>query len=1853
MTQAVTELVVRGDGAIATLDKFSGKMEAAGSATDRSTGAVDAYNAAMAKATVAQERGLAVTTQRVERITAEQRALERWQARLDPAMKLEIQLNREAQRAAVDMANAVILGYTSQEKALSTLSAMEERHATQLRAITTIANDNASANATLAARTEELRLRFDAAHASAVKLDAELNDLSEAERLGVQITGGYAAALDRLILKYDVSAAAAASAANAQREFIANARAAQAAQNAQQVAAANQAHFNTVLGVDSASAGSARQSAAAFEEAARAANDEAVALDRLRSKYNPLYAEIQRYRAAQAEIRQAHAMGALGADEMAAAIGRERTAALAAIAAIKNLRSAEQSARNSFAGFNAGQQLQDIAMMSMLGQSPGALALQQGPQLATAIEQGGGLAALKAGLMSLFSPTMLVTTGLVGLTAVAIQFATSLGSKASPEAEEFSKWLQKVGTDANTAAEFLERVNKAVHDLTVVDLNKLTRQGGEFIKQQRAQLSNPLAEAAGYEGNLADPKFVETYNLIDSVLDKLRSDDGFQNIDELHEALNKIIAESPFLQKFAEQWEALGEAILKAKEAAEQTAHEAELAAHGMSAYQARDGEAMQKYLDKNIETLQQLKKEREAAFKDLYAKSPAELAAAAYANEMAKPLDPNETPEVRAYRAMTASALAYAQAERQITEANEARLRSLDNSLASQKLENDLIGAGVKQAAAARLEFQQVQEVHDEAIRNGVTGEEEFQKVYGGLIDKIHERAQAYGEAAEAAAKANLADNLAFERDQLGRSDTEQRVADQLHAIYGDDYKSHMQDATAEQIRFNEELKKTGELGKDAFDSIIDALTSSGDLVDNLISAFAQLGKQFAQIGADNLFDWMTGKSSSPFGSTPQFGGGNSVANTRIAGKAIGETIAPPITKSLNSGLDTYAAAIRKIESGSYEGNYGAVNATSGATGAYQVMPGNIAAWTKEVTGVAMTQKDFLNDRAAQDKVFYTKFGQALDKYGNVSDAMAVWFSGGPLATNSNKSDGSNTAAQYVSKAVSALDAYPGTLKQAVSDGSVDANRRIVNSVNSGRFSDGFDTSAPKSVAGGGNGLQNLLGVGGAAIGAFAGGYQSGSPIMGGISGALSGAGAASSIAGLLGVGMGVAAPIGLIGGAILGVVGGILGKAKQAKEQLHNARVSLGEQIGAITEMIASATGNFIGTYQKQFTDTIDEFRKAINLAKEAHNKALQNELTAAEDTFFSKLTDKWKRGFQGMLDSMNAGLGLDGEFSSGMDAVDKMRESLIGFVNDAKFFANNMGDLDTAMSQRAGPKKDQPTMYPYDPNNTESEYANAVEQAQAAAQNSALAALSGGKSFTDMEEAMQRLQGAAAELPDLLTDLGLSADAAAKAIQLHLNTAIHDLQSSLSTDLVNSINSLSGFDFLNDLLGAQTTYETRVRDLKAIGMDSALAVQELNLKISNIAKEANLTDAQLTKLAAVFPQIGSSILGLIGGTTGTPEQALDDAKDAVEKAKDALRQSFDKEIDTLQQAKDAHEDYIKSIQKFLDDLKLDDNLSPLDPAQRFQEAQKQYVDTAQKALTGDDDAISKLQDVSQQYLEEAKAYYGTSEGYFSIFNDVQSTLEDVLDSAKDQASDLDKQLAALQAQQDAQLGTTDAVLSVKDAIDQLAAATAAQAAAQSAYDAAQQAAFDQMMQLLQQTGQSYDPFITSLYHDVLGRAPDAEGAAYYTNMLNSGMSEDDIRAKFIANAQPELERGYATPAYASGGFHSGGLRLVGERGPELEATGASRIWNASDTARMLSSAMQVPSFAAGNDNSAASMLKELQALRQEVASLREERKQGDNVVAAGAQATVGAVQQTNQSVKSQTDALRRKQYERRYGR
>jgi len=130
--EVVTKLEVAADGALRDLDRFEKGMLDAGKATDYTSGAVAEFEARLAKARKAIQLGNAVTTESVARKSSEQRAWEKWAGTVDRTQALRIRLEREAQQAAVAAANAVNLGYTTQEQALNTLMALERRHSSQI-----------------------------------------------------------------------------------------------------------------------------------------------------------------------------------------------------------------------------------------------------------------------------------------------------------------------------------------------------------------------------------------------------------------------------------------------------------------------------------------------------------------------------------------------------------------------------------------------------------------------------------------------------------------------------------------------------------------------------------------------------------------------------------------------------------------------------------------------------------------------------------------------------------------------------------------------------------------------------------------------------------------------------------------------------------------------------------------------------------------------------------------------------------------------------------------------------------------------------------------------------------------------------------------------------------------------------------------------------------------------------------------------------------------------------------------------------------------------------------------------------------------------------------------------------------------------------------------------------------------------------------------------------------------------------------------------------------------------------------------------------------------------------------------
>jgi phage-related minor tail protein len=263
---------------------------------------------------------------------------------------------------------------------------------------------------------------------------------------------------------------------------------------------------------------------------------------------------------------------------------------------------------------------------------------------------------------------------------------------------------------------------------------------------------------------------------------------------------------------------------------------------------------------------------------------------------------------------------------------------------------------------------------------------------------------------------------------------------------------------------------------------------------------------------------------------------------------------------------------------------------------------------------------------------------------------------------------------------------------------------------------------------------------------------------------------------------------------------------------------------------------------------------------------------------------------------------------------------------------------------------------------------------------------------------------------------------------------------------------------------------------------------------------------------------------------------------------------------------------------------------------------------------------DAMSRVsQDDSNKfatYQDYLKDLYGTK-------NDL-STLGDLADSAltvdQKQLKSLNDMLAEAQKQVDLLKGIDTTGLTIAQALAGFKTAifaaqanpvNAATSAVGQAYHSAlgrapdaaglaywqQQAASGVSIgSITSAIASSPEATIQGMYQTMLHRTADAAGLNFWLTQMKNGVSLSDIGNAIASSG----EAGGKVPGFATGGDFAGGWRIVGENGPELEATGPARIFNASQTSALMS---RLTSPSSNND----ALVAEVKALRQEIVQLR----------------------------------------------
>ncbi len=254
---------------------------------------------------------------------------------------------------------------------------------------------------------------------------------------------------------------------------------------------------------------------------------------------------------------------------------------------------------------------------------------------------------------------------------------------------------------------------------------------------------------------------------------------------------------------------------------------------------------------------------------------------------------------------------------------------------------------------------------------------------------------------------------------------------------------------------------------------------------------------------------------------------------------------------------------------------------------------------------------------------------------------------------------------------------------------------------------------------------------------------------------------------------------------------------------------------------------------------------------------------------------------------------------------------------------------------------------------------------------------------------------------------------------------------------------------------------------------------------------------------------------------------KEAEEKAIDAVAKARDVLSRAYTKESTALKDLIQRFGEIAKSLRQFSQSLLIGD-LSNGSPETKYFDAKNEFDKTYSLAKSGDPEAMSRLESVSQTFLEISRAYYGSTQLYSNDFDTVRRALESTASIADSQVSIAQSQLTALDLAVSNLISIDDGIVSVQLAITNLNTSILTLSRANAAVTAAGG--------IPNSTNQpARNLTVTDLYHQYLGRDPEQGGLDYWTRAFGTSIDAREI-SDFLRGAIPELT------GRANGSFESG---------------------------------------------------------------------------------------------------------------
>lgn len=591
-------------------------------------------------------------------------------------------------------------------------------------------------------------------------------------------------------------------------------------------------------------------------------------LDDLRAKYNPLFAAERAHEEVIRDIQRAYKVGAISSDEMAAAILRESKAHELLTQRIQQETGAKQLSNSaglqSFNTANAAAQFQDIAVTAAMGMNPLQIGLQQGTQLAMVLqsslgEKGAAGAAklLLTSLVSLVSPISLVAIGLTVVGAAAFQWLGGMLPKMETASERLERHQDELAKITRGYADAEAAVSAFAESSATLPRGAVQIELGVQLKQMSKEAEGFSAKAASL-GPVLSASLNGNEKALGDMLVAFR--DGKTSASDLVVQLTQLGAAD------------LGPLGFVLKGVVTDLAEGAKAAAAFQDAYIAIEHATAATGWNGGVATaLQSMVEGTKSATSHqiemdaINAKGPAQLADIARRRTALELQDEQISETLRQQKIDEAGSLAYAQASRGLVDGERNRLLAVRDSIAAAQLDLEVIGKSAEETERLRFVRQNLASAEQAAAQAGTT----VSATYRAEIEKLGE---AYGALRSQVQIYSMAQDLAFERAQLGRSDIEKKVASQLRPIFGDDLTGSQSEFLAQQIRINETLSQTNDIGREFTSGFLSDLTTELRSGSGLFEAFGNAGAsaldkladKLIGMAADGLWDMLFGALTS-----------------------------------------------------------------------------------------------------------------------------------------------------------------------------------------------------------------------------------------------------------------------------------------------------------------------------------------------------------------------------------------------------------------------------------------------------------------------------------------------------------------------------------------------------------------------------------------------------------------------------------------------------------------------------------------------------------------------------------------------------------------------------------------------------------------------------------------------------------------------------------------------------------------------------------------------------------------------------------------------------------------------------